>query len=101
MHASKMADTQGLQRCKHKKERVNGAIPEYAVHVAYVRSLRVVPGTSCMHDIEPIRVNMTRNARPSLEFLSLEVEIPDYISRNGPYIGGHLAFYFKLNFKHL
>ena len=21
------------------------------------------------------------------------------ISRNGPYIGGHLAFYFKLNFK--
>ena len=22
------------------------------------------------------------------------------ISRNGPYIGGHLAFYFKLNFKH-
>ena len=28
-----------------------------------------------MHDIEPIRVNVTRNARPSL---SLEVEIPDY-----------------------
>ena len=23
------------------------------------------------------------------------------ISRNGPYIGGHLAFYFKLNFKHV
>ena len=23
------------------------------------------------------------------------------ISTNGPYIGGHLAFYFKLNFKHL
>ena len=22
-----------------------------------------------------------------------------FISRNGPYIGGHLAFYFKLNFK--
>ena len=79
MHASKMADTQGLQRCKHKKERVNGAIPGYAVHVSNVRSLYgVVPGTSCMHDIEPIRVNMTRNARPSLEFLSLEVEIPDY-----------------------
>ena len=31
-----------------------------------------------MHDIEPIRVNVTRSARPSLEFLSLEVEIPDY-----------------------
>ncbi|KAL5488983.1 hypothetical protein EMCRGX_G018018 [Ephydatia muelleri] len=31
-----------------------------------------------MHDIEPIRVNVIRNARPSLEFLSLEVEIPDY-----------------------
>ena len=78
MHASIMADTQGLQRCKHKKERVNGAIPGYAVHVANVRSLRVVPGTSCMHDIERIRVNVTRNARPSLEFLSLEVEIRDY-----------------------
>ena len=24
---------------------------------------------------------------------------PKGISRNGPYIGGHLAFYFKLNFK--
>ena len=23
------------------------------------------------------------------------------ISRNGPYIGGHLAFYFKFNFKHV
>ena len=23
------------------------------------------------------------------------------IWRNGPYIGGHLAFYFKLNFKHV
>ena len=31
-----------------------------------------------LRDIEPIRVNVTRNARPSLEFLSLEDEIPDY-----------------------
>ena len=23
------------------------------------------------------------------------------IWRNGPYIGGHLAFFFKLNFKHV
>eukprot|EP00731_Ephydatia_muelleri_P004817 Em0002g993a len=31
-----------------------------------------------LRDIEPIRVNVTRNARPSLEFLSLEDEILDY-----------------------
>ncbi|KAL5517232.1 hypothetical protein EMCRGX_G002736 [Ephydatia muelleri] len=31
-----------------------------------------------LRDIEPIRVNVARNARPSLEFLSLEDEIPDY-----------------------
>ena len=31
-----------------------------------------------LRDIEPIRVNVTRNTRPSLEFLSLEDEIPDY-----------------------
>ena len=31
-----------------------------------------------LRDIEPIRVNVTHNAQPSLEFLSLEDEIPDY-----------------------
>ena len=30
-----------------------------------------------------------------------ELKTGRHISRNGPYIGGHLAFYFKLNFKHL
>ena len=29
----------------------------------------------------------------------LKRKCPKHISRNGPYIGGHLAFYFKLNFK--
>ena len=28
-------------------------------------------------------------------------EFVHFIWRNGPYIGGHLAFYFKLNFKHV
>ena len=29
----------------------------------------------------------------------LDITVYINISRNGPYIGGHLAFYFKLNFK--
>ena len=29
------------------------------------------------------------------------INVSRCISRNGPYIGGHLAFYFKLNFKQL
>ena len=34
----------------------------------------------------------------AIEMYNVCVEIYG-ISRNGPYIGGHLAFYFKLNFK--
>ena len=37
-----------------------------------------------------------------LDVLCQPLELPCralVISRNGPYIGGHLAFYFKLNFK--
>ena len=29
------------------------------------------------------------------------VELPERIWRNGPYIGGHHAYIFKLNFKHI
>ena len=36
---------------------------------------------------------------PDLNKRALWLRVLHLISRNGPYIGGHLAFYFKLNFK--
>ncbi|KAL5479761.1 hypothetical protein EMCRGX_G023334 [Ephydatia muelleri] len=68
-----MADAQILQRCKHKKgacKLCDSGICSCVKPKGRHRNI--------LRDIEPIRVNVTRNARPSLEFLSLEDEIPDY-----------------------
>ena len=74
MHALIMVDTQSLQRCKHKKERAKGAISGYACKCVKPKDRP----RNILRDIEPIRVNVIQNTRPSLEFLSLEDEIPDY-----------------------
>ena len=47
--------------------------------------------------------SLTSEPMPAGFSLSLAAERSDrpeerFISKNGPYIGGHLAFYFKLNF---
>ena len=77
MHASIMADTQSLQRCKHKKGACNRCDSGICSSCCKCVKPKGRP-RNILRDIELIRVNVTRNARPSLEFLSLEYEIPDY-----------------------
>ena len=74
MHASIMADTQNLQRCKRACKRCDSGICSSCCKCVKPKGRP----RKILLDIEPIRVNVTRNARPSLEFLSLEDEIPDY-----------------------
>ena len=45
--------------------------------------------------------NMVGDAFLSTMVVTREFGLTGDIWRNGPYIGGHLALYFKLNFKHV
>ena len=73
-----MADViQSLLRCKHKK----GACKRCDSGICSACCKCVKPKgrpRKILRDTEPIRVNATRIARPSLEFLNLEDKIPDY-----------------------
>ena len=72
-----MADIQCLLRCKHKK----GACKRCDSGICSACCKCVKPKgrpRKILRDIEPIRVNATHIARPSLEFLNLEDKIPDY-----------------------
>ena len=87
-----------MKKCSKAMVLLSALVEVAAADLHVATSLLRICGSYCK------LVHLARTTPPSLSFESLQFfdeAVRHCISRNGPYIGGHLAFYFKLNFKQI